>query len=267
MHVPAGVTDADILRCHTPEYLHKVKHGFLTLKEARRMGLPWLPELVVRSRHSCGGTLGAAREALVNGAAMNLAGGTHHACPDHGEGFCVFNDIVIAARALQHEGVIKNAVVLDCDVHQGNGTAAICAGDPTIFTMSIHGEKNFPFRKIPGDLDIGLENGTGDDEYLAHLREGVAYALDHANADIAFFLAGADPYEGDRLGKLSLTKQGLIERDRTVFEMCFARDIPVAVAMGGGYAPNVDDIAEIHFNTAKTVAEMATVWAQKMSVG
>ncbi|MEL6151803.1 MAG: histone deacetylase [Chloroflexota bacterium] len=266
MHVPDGVTDIDILRCHDAEYLHKVKHGFLTLKEVRRIGFPWSPELIVRSRHSTGGTLGAARESLKSGTSMNLAGGTHHACPDHGEGFCVFNDIAVSARALQAEGLIRNAVVLDCDVHQGNGTAAICANDPTIFTLSIHGEKNFPFRKVASDLDIGMDNGTGDDEYMQRLREGVAYALDHADADIAFFLAGADPWEGDRLGKLSLSKAGLIERDRTVFEMCFERNIPVAVAMGGGYAPDVEDIADIHFNTARTVAEMAQVWAEKTTV-
>lgn len=263
MTVPGAVTDADILRCHTAEYLHKVKHGFLTLKEVRRIGFPWSPELVVRSRHSCGGTLGACQEALRSGIAMNLAGGTHHACTDHGEGFCVFNDVAVAARALQAAGKVRNVAVLDCDVHQGNGTAEICAGDPTVFTLSIHGEKNFPFRKIAGDLDIGLPNDTDDDEYMVHLREGVAYALDQANPDIAIFIAGADPYAGDRLGKLALTKNGLAQRDRTVIDMCFERDLPVAVVMGGGYAPDVNDIVDIHLQTARTVSHMAQEWAQR----
>lgn len=261
MTVPEAATDAQILRCHTEEYLNKVKHGFLTVKEIRRIGFPWSPELVVRSRHSIGGTLGACRAALKYGAAMNLAGGTHHACADHGEGFCVFNDVAIAARAMQAEGLVRNVVILDCDVHQGNGTAEICAGDPTIFTFSIHGEKNYPFRKIPSDIDIGLPNGTGNTVYMQHLRDGITRALNHADADLAIFIAGADPYEGDRLGKLALTKTGLMERDRTVFKMCYAHGIPVAVVMGGGYAPDVEDIVDIHLQTARTAAEMAHVWS------
>jgi acetoin utilization deacetylase AcuC-like enzyme len=263
MTMPDGVTEAQILRCHTAEYVHKVRHGFLTEREVRRIGFPWSPELFERAKHSSGGTLGACLEALKSGTSMNLAGGTHHACPDHGEGFCVFNDTAIAARALQDMGLVQNVVVLDCDVHQGNGTAAICADDPTIFTLSIHGEKNFPFRKVPGDLDIGLPDGTGDDDYMEHLRRGVAYALDRANADIAIFIAGADVYAGDRLGKLSLTKAGIAERDRTVFQMCYERGLPVAVVMGGGYAPDVEDIAGIHFQTAQIVTEMADVWQRQ----
>lgn len=261
MTVPTGVHDEQILRCHTAEYLHKVKHGFLTMKEVRRIGFPWSPELVMRSRHSCGGTLGAARSALEHGVGMNLAGGTHHACTDHGEGFCVFNDVAVATRDLQASGRIKNAVVIDCDVHQGNGTAQITAGDDSIFTLSIHGEKNFPFRKVPSDLDIGLDNDTTDADYLAHLQEGIAYALSHINADIAFFIAGADPFVGDRLGKLALTKDGLAQRDQLVFDMCFEQNIPVAVVMGGGYAPNIKDIVDIHLQTAHTAAQMAQVWA------
>lgn len=260
MTVPDGNTDAHILRCHTPEYLHKVKHGLLTEKEIRRIGFPWSPELVARSRHSGGGTMGACRAALQDGASVNLAGGTHHACTDHGEGFCVFNDVAIAARAMQDEGRARRIAIVDCDVHQGNGSAEILAKDDTIFTFSIHGEKNYPFRKVPGDLDIGLPNDTGDDEYLSTLEGALAYTLARSRPDLAIFIAGADPYLGDRLGKLALSKAGLATRDRLVFQMCFAAGVPVAVAMGGGYAPNIEDIVDIHLQTVKTVVEMAGVW-------
>ncbi len=262
LHIPAGATDEQIRLCHLDEYLHRAKHGFLTLKEIRRIGFPWSLELITRSRHSVGGTLGACRAALTDGTAMNLAGGTHHACPDHGEGFCVFNDVAIAARTLQHEGHVRNVAILDCDVHQGNGTAAICTADPTIFTFSIHGEKNFPFRKIPGDLDIALPTETGDEDYLRHLERGITRALDRSQPDLAIFIAGADPYTGDRLGKLALSKNGLNRRDQLVFNRCYARNIPVAVVMGGGYAPNIADIVDIHVQTARTVARRATQWRQ-----
>jgi acetoin utilization deacetylase AcuC-like enzyme len=260
LFVPEMLTDADILRCHDAEYLHKVKHGLLTQKEIRRIGFPWSPDLVRRSRGSGGGTADACRAALRDGASVNLAGGTHHACPDHGEGFCVFNDAAIAARLMQHEGLASRVLVVDCDVHQGNGTSAIVTDDPAIFNFSIHGEKNYPFRKINGDLDIGLPNGTTDTEYLTALRGGLREAIDRADADLAIFIAGADPFEGDRLGKLSLTKAGLAERDQMVFDMCFAAGIPVAVVMGGGYAPNIEDIVDIHLQTVRTAVQMAARW-------
>jgi len=260
LFVPEGATDEQILLCHTPEYLHKVKHGFLTMKEVRRIGFPWSPEMIVRSRHSVGGTLGACRSALSNGTGMNLAGGTHHACPDHGEGFCVFNDVAISARVLQKEGAVGNVAILDCDVHQGNGTAAICADDPTIFAFSIHGEKNFPFRKVAGDLDMGLPNDMGDEDYLQQMRRGVTYALEQSQPDLAIFIAGADPYIGDRLGKLALTKAGLARRDQLVFDLCYERGIPVAVVMGGGYAPDISDIVDIHLQTARIVAQRSLEW-------
>lgn len=247
--VPEAATDAQILLAHSPAYLDRVRRGALTLKEQRRLGFPWSPELVERSRRSVGGTIAACRAALADGLAVNLAGGTHHAGYDHGEGFCVFNDSAVAARVMQAEGRARRVVILDCDVHQGNGTAAILAGDPTVFTFSIHAEKNFPFRKSRSDLDIGLPDGTGDDLYLEVLEEGVRRALALAGADLALYLAGADPYVGDRLGRLALSKAGLAARDRLVLGLCREAGLPVAIAMAGGYAPQVEDIVDIHFQT------------------
>ncbi|MEO0563520.1 MAG: histone deacetylase, partial [Chloroflexota bacterium] len=177
MHVPPAVTDVQIASCHNEAYLHKVKHGFLTEREIRRIGFPWSPDLVERSRRSAGGTTAACYAALREGAAVNLAGGTHHACPDHGEGFCVFNDAAIAARTLQDDGTVERVLIVDLDVHQGNGTAAVTAGDDTIFTLSVHGEKNYPFRKVPSDIDVGLANGIGDVAYLAAVRDALPQAI------------------------------------------------------------------------------------------
>lgn len=260
MFVPTGVTDAQILRCHDADYLHKVKHGLLTEREVRRIGFPWSPELLQRSRHSAGGTVGACLSALTHGTGVNLAGGTHHACPDHGEGFCVFNDVAIAARALQDAGYVQRVLVVDLDVHQGNGTAAITAADPTIFTLSVHGEKNYPFRKIMGDMDVGLPDNTDDDAYMAVVRQVLPDAIRRAAADLVIYVAGADPFVGDRLGKLALTKAGLAARDRYVFETCHAAGLPVGVAMGGGYAPNVEDIVDVHLGTVREAAAAAARW-------
>jgi len=256
MRVPDAATDAQILRAHTPEYLRRVQRGELTEKEIRRMGFPWSPELVERSRRSCGGTIEACRAALEDGLAVNLAGGTHHAFPDHGEGYCVFNDSAIAVRAVQAEGLAKRVVILDCDVHQGNGTAAIFARDPTVFTFSIHGAKNFPFRKQASDLDVELDDGAGDAAYLEALERGVSRALALANADFAVYLAGADPFAGDTFGRLALSKEGLAERDRLVLRYCQAAGVPVAVTMAGGYARQVQDIVDVHFRTVQIAAEM-----------
>lgn len=246
---PHPATDDEILRCHHADYLERVKHGALTPKETRRIGFPWSQYMVERSRRSVGGTISACRAALQEGTAVNLAGGTHHAYPDHGEGYCVFNDAAIAARAMQAEGRAQRVLIIDCDVHQGNGTAAIFAGDPTVFTFSIHGEKNFPFHKEPGSLDIALPDGTDDEAYHAALTRGLQQSIEEARADLAIYLAGADPFVGDRLGRLSLSKAGLAERDRLVFSMCRAASVPVAVAMAGGYAPDAAEIADIHFQT------------------
>jgi acetoin utilization deacetylase AcuC-like enzyme len=252
--IPDAATDAEILRAHTPEYLERVKQGTLTEREQRRIGFPWSTLMVERTRRASGATLAACRAALEDGIAANLAGGTHHAFADRGEGYCVLNDSVIALRALQAERKITRAVVLDCDVHQGNGTAAITQDDPTIYTFSIHGAKNFPFHKERSNIDIELRDGTGDDEYLSLLEEGVRRALAVAGADMAIYLAGADPYEKDRLGRMALTMEGLAERDRLVLDLCHAAGLPTAVTMGGGYAHDPHDIAAIHAQTIRTAA-------------
>jgi acetoin utilization deacetylase AcuC-like enzyme len=249
---PEAATDAQILRCHHADYLERVKNGLLTEKEMRRIGFPWTPGMVERSRRSSGATIAACRAVLEGDAiAVNLAGGTHHAYPDHGEGYCVFNDSAIAARAMQDEGRARCVVILDCDVHQGNGTAAIFADDATVFTFSIHGAKNFPFHKEQGDLDIALDDGTDDDIYLDALERGLREAIARSHADLAIYLAGADPFSGDRLGRMKVSKAGLAERDRLVFEHCRREGLPVAVSMAGGYASNVNDIVDIHFQTVK----------------
>jgi acetoin utilization deacetylase AcuC-like enzyme len=258
--VPDPASDEQILRAHDAGYLRRVQGGQLTPQEIRRIGLPWSPELVERARRSVGGTIGACRAALRQGIAVNLSGGTHHASRDRGQGYCLFNDSVIAARAMQAEGRAQRVVVLDCDVHQGNGTAILAAGDPTLFTFSIHNEQNFPLHKEPSDLDIGLEDGTGDEEYLAALEAGVQRALDLAGADLAIYLAGADPYEGDLLGRLALSKAGLAQRDRLVLGLCLDGGLPVAAVMAGGYGRWIEDTVEIHLQTVRIAAEMAGRW-------
>lgn len=247
--VPPAATDDQLATCHDVNYIRRVVDGELSAAEVRRIGFPWSPKMVERSRRSSGATLAAARQAIVDGVAVNLAGGTHHAQPACGEGYCVFNDAAVAIRTLQTEGVIKRACVIDLDVHQGNGTAAILADDPTAFTFSMHGTKNFPLRKFPSDLDIDLPDGTGDDDYLRQLQAGLDAVFVAGPFDLAIYLAGADPYIGDRLGRLALTFDGLSRRDAMVLERCRAMRVPVAIAMAGGYAPNVDDIVRIHATT------------------
>jgi acetoin utilization deacetylase AcuC-like enzyme len=252
--VPDAAGDAAITRAHCTGYLERVATGTLSAGEQRAIGFPWTPQMVERARRTSGATVAAARAALRDGTAANLAGGTHHAFRDRGEGFCVFNDSAIAARALQSEGLVERVVVIDCDVHQGNGTASIFRDDPSVFTFSIHGANNFPFAKEEGDLDLELPDGTGDREYLDALERGLAEALERSNADVALYLAGADPYFDDRLGRLALTKQGLLGRDRMVFEACERAGLPVAVTMAGGYARDIGDTVEIQFNTIETAA-------------
>jgi acetoin utilization deacetylase AcuC-like enzyme len=253
---PDAVTDEQILRAHRPDYLRRVVSGTLTEKEVRRIGFPWSERMVERSRRASGGTVGASLAALEEGFAANLAGGTHHAFADRGEGYCVFNDSVIAARAVQAAGLVERVVVIDTDVHQGNGTAAILAGDPTVFTFSIHGEKNFPFHKETSDLDVPLPDGADDGTFLDALTAGLERALDHSEPDLAIYLAGADPFAGDRLGRLSVTKWGLAERDRIVLEGCRERGIPVAVTMAGGYSEDVRDIVDVHYASVSRAAAM-----------
>jgi acetoin utilization deacetylase AcuC-like enzyme len=259
--IPEPATDEQVLRAHSQEYLRRVVNGQLTPLEIRRIGLPWSPELVTRARYSVGGTIAACRAAMADGIATNLAGGTHHASRDRGQGYCLFNDSIIAGRTLQAEGRLERVVVLDCDVHQGNGTAAIARDDPTIFTFSIHNEDNFPLHKEPSDLDIGLEDGTGDEEYLAALETGVQRALSSARADLAIYLAGADPYEGDLLGGLALTKEGLAHRDRFVLDLCYRAGLPVAVVLAGGYGRHVEDTVDVHLQTVRIAAGLATRFA------
>ena len=255
LRVPDAATDEQLLRAHSAEYLTAVKNGTLTPREMRRIGLPWSPELVERSWRSVGGTIEACRAALGDGIGVSLSGGTHHAFPDHGEGFCVFNDCAVAARAMQAEGRARRIVIIDCDVHQGNGTAAIFAGDSGVFTFSIHGAKNFPLHKEHSDLDLELPDGTADGDYLDALEIGVERALAMACADLAIYLAGADPYAGDTLGRLALTKAGLAARDRLVFDHCRRAGLPVAVVMAGGYARDIRDTAEIQFETVRIASE------------
>jgi acetoin utilization deacetylase AcuC-like enzyme len=250
-------TDEQLLLVHHREYLEKVILGTLSERELRRIGFPWSPELVVRSRYSVGGTICTCRAALQDGYAANLAGGTHHAYPDHGEGYCVFNDVAVAARVLQAERRARRVVILDLDVHQGNGTAAIFANDPTVFTFSVHGAKNFPFHKEVSDLDIALPDGSDDAVFLEAVQSGLSLALKQAEADLAIYIAGADPYLDDRLGRLAMTKEGLAERDRLVFEQCRSYGLPVAVVMGGGYARQVEDVVDIHMQTMRLLAQMA----------
>ncbi len=256
LRAPHAVTNEEILRAHNPGYLEKVVAGTLTDQEMRRIGFPWSQRMVERSRRASGGTLDAARIALSEGIATNLAGGTHHAFADHGEGFCVLNDSAIAARALLAEGLVQKVVVLDTDVHQGNGTAAIVRGDARVFTFSIHGAKNYPFHKEESDLDAPLPDGASDDAFLLALGERLERVLDLEDWNLAIFLAGADPFEGDKLGRLRVTKSGLAERDRMVLQGCRERDIPVAVTMAGGYAREVEDTVDIHFQTVKRASDV-----------
>jgi len=252
--VPPAATDCQLATCHHREYIERVAAGHLSPLEIRRIGFPWSPQMVERSRRSSGATIAAARSALRDGVAVNLAGGTHHAQPACGEGYCVFNDAAVALRVLQSEGLIRRGCVIDLDVHQGNGTAAIFADDPSVFTFSMHGTKNFPLRKFPSDLDIDLNDGTEDEFYLAALDRGLERVLAAGPYDLAIYLAGADPFEGDRLGRLNLTLAGLRRRDERVFRWCAAAGLPVAVAMAGGYCPDVDLIVQIHATTIAIAA-------------
>jgi acetoin utilization deacetylase AcuC-like enzyme len=256
MCVPHPVSDEEILRAHDRDYLRRVVEGRLSPKEVRRIGFPWSARMVERSRRASGGTLGACLAALEDGLAANLAGGTHHAFADQGEGYCVFNDSAIAARAVQAKGLAGRVVVLDTDVHQGNGTAAILRGDPSVFTFSIHGARNFPFRKEESDLDIPLPDGADDGEFLEALEGGLEKALEASRAELAIYLAGADPYEDDRLGRLSVSMEGLAARDRLVLETCREHGIAVAVTMAGGYARKVEDTVDIHFRSIERAASL-----------
>jgi acetoin utilization deacetylase AcuC-like enzyme len=245
----------DLALVHTEEYLRDIERGTVSRDVQRRIGFPWSPHLVERARRSVGATIQAAHAALEDGSAANLAGGTHHAFADRGEGFCVFNDVAVACRVLLRDGFVRRSAVVDCDVHQGNGTAAIFAGILEVFTFSMHGAHNFPFRKETSDLDVTLEDGTGDEEYLQQLARHLPQVLDRHKPEVVFYVSGADPYEGDRFGRLKLTIEGLRRRDAFVFGECAARRIPVVITMAGGYAADVDAIVTIHANTIREAAQ------------
>ena len=245
----ALIDRALLLLAHTPEYLEAVFSGALREAEQRRLGFSWSEALLARSRASVFGTVAAARAALEDGVAGNLAGGTHHAHADRGAGFCVFNDIAVAARALQREGLIDRALVVDLDVHQGDGTASIFAGDASVFTFSMHGAKNFPFRKERSSLDVELADGCTDSEYIAELTRHLPRALEQARPDIVFFQAGVDPLEDDTLGRLDVSLAGLRLRDRIVALAARERGIPLVLTLGGGYARPIDLSVEAHVAT------------------
>lgn len=249
---PQPATAEDVMLVHTEDYVTRLQNGNLTAKEIRKLGLPWSQSLVRRSFLATSGTINAARHALTDWAASNLAGGTHHAFPDRGEGFCVLNDVAVAIRVLQKENLAQRFLIVDCDVHQGNGTAFIFRDDENVFTFSMHGAKNYPLFKETSNLDIELPDGTGDDEYLETLSEALPRIALH-NPDIIFYLGGADPFENDKLGRLKITMKGLRRRDQMVLKFALDTEIPIVTVMSGGYAQDINDTVEIHCNTIRSV--------------
>lgn len=254
LHEPARASRDDLLLVHTSDYVDRFTEGRLTSDEVRKLGFPWSDALVERSYRATGGTVEAARHAVVHGIAMNLAGGTHHAFASHGEGFCVFNDVAVAIRALQRDSAIRRATIVDLDVHQGNGTHAIFAGDASVFTFSMHGGKNYPFHKVAGSLDIELADRAGDDVYLDALRSALPGVLERSRPDLVLYLAGADPHERDRLGRLALTFDGLARRDAFVLEQCREVGIPVVITISGGYGDPISGTVDVHATTARIAA-------------
>lgn len=249
LHVARPATVDELELAHAPAYVAAAIEGTLDRRAVRELGFPWSEALVERSRRSVGGTIEACEAALEDGVAAQLAGGTHHATRDRPQGYCMFNDAAVAARCMQRAGRVRRVVVIDCDVHQGNGTAALFADDPSVFTFSIHSARNFPFVKPASDLDVALPDGTGDGTYLAALGPALDEALARSTPDLAIYVAGVDPLEGDRLGRLSLSARGLESRDELVMRRCDELGVPVAVVMAGGYAPEVAAIVELHFQT------------------
>ena len=272
VHDASPATDGELALAHAPVYVSAIAEGLLTSAQQREIGFPWSPRMAERARRSVGATIAAARAALAEGLAANLAGGTHHAYPDRGSGYCVFNDVAVAARLMQaewhraHRRLLR-VLVVDLDVHQGNGTAAIFADDPTVFTLSLHGAKNFPARKERSDLDVELPDGCGDAAYLQALDGALAEVWRrHGDAQpgLAFYVAGADPHEDDRLGRLKLSFEGLAERDRRVFTALRDHSIPVAVSMAGGYGRQVDNTVAVH---RRTLLEAQHSWQRWQAMG
>jgi acetoin utilization deacetylase AcuC-like enzyme len=255
LHEPEPASLDDVLLVHTHDYVSRLCNGNLTAKEIRRLGLPWSESLVRRSFYATGGTIAATYAALADGYGSNLAGGTHHSFADRGEGFCVLNDVAIAIRALRTKKLFRRAAIVDCDVHQGNGTATIFAGDDDTFTFSIHGANNYPLFKGQSSLDVELPDGTSDDQYLDCLSSNLP-AVFRDDPDIVFYLAGADPYSGDKLGRLSVSIDGLRERDAFVLRECYKREVPLITVMSGGYGKDINDTVEIHCNTIRVVKEV-----------
>lgn len=252
---PAPAPLEDVLLVHATDYVSRLCSGNLTTKEIRRLGLPWSESLVQRSFYAVGGTLAAAHASLAEGYSSNLAGGTHHSFSDRGEGFCVLNDVAVAIRAMQARRLIQRAAIVDCDVHQGNGTATIFAGDTDTFTLSIHGANNYPLFKARSTLDVELVDGTSDTEYLETLANHLPTVF-AADPEIVFYLAGADPYKEDKLGRLALSIDGLRERDAYVLRECYERETPIVTVMSGGYGKDINDTIEIHCNTIRMVKEI-----------
>ena len=254
---PVAASEEDLLRVHCPDYVWRMSTGNASEQEMRRIGFPWSEQMLERSRRSSGATMLALESAIAGDKiAVNLAGGTHHAAYDRGGGYCVFNDSVIAARYVQHKHIAKKILIVDLDVHQGNGTAELCRDDNSIFTFSMHAEKNYPAIKPSSDIDVPLRNHTGDAEYLDKLAHYLPIAIERAEPDAVIYLAGADPYEGDRLGYLSLTTRGLAQRDRFVLQTCKSAALSLAVSMAGGYCPQVEQIADIHAQTVQLAASL-----------
>jgi len=253
---PEPLSDEQLLLTHTAEFLDKLKNQTLSAKEIRAIGFPMTPLLIQRGRHIANGTLQCAKYAMEHGVAMNIAGGTHHSFADHGEGFCIYNDIALSAHNLLATGKIKKALVVDLDVHQGNGTAKIFEGDNRVYTWSMHGERNYPTRKENSDLDTALPDKTEDALYLKTVRDILPRLIDEVEPDIVFYLSGVDILESDKLGRLSVSIPGCKERDKIVLETCKKNNLPVAISMGGGYSPRIVDIIDAHANTYRLAQEI-----------
>ena len=254
---PQPASDEDVLRVHSQEYVRKLKTGSLSYAEILRLEVPYSQELIDACWLAAGGSILAARRALADGWASNISGGFHHAYPDHGEGFCVIHDVAIAIRKMQFEGTIERAMVVDTDVHHGNGTAAIFGGDGTVFTLSIHQENNYPYPKPPSSIDINLPDGVGDDDYLSILESHLHKAFDESSPQLLFYVGGADPYREDQLGGLALTTDGLARRDALVFDYARRHQVPVATTPAGGYARRVEDTVKIHVGTILAARDTA----------
>lgn len=254
---PEPATDEDVLRVHSQEYFYKLKTGTLSHTDIMRLEIPYSKELMDACWLAAGGSILAGRRALADGWAASIGGGFHHAYPDHGEGFCVLHDVAIAIRRLQFDRAIETAMIVDTDVHQGNGTAAIFGGDGTVFTISIHQESNYPFPKPPSTIDIDLPDGIGDADYLAILERHLHRAFDEFSPQILFYIGGADPYCEDQLGGLALTVEGLARRDRLVFDYARRHQVPVAITLAGGYARHIEDTVKIHIGTILAARDAA----------